>query len=119
MRLIPKNIKHQEPVLLKKTAATDYLLYHQAFNSSFQANIISLVSSGNIIMTNRAACKLLGYSKKELLTMSRVTIFDINESNFKKMLRQRKTEGQSTAFVRILYWLITAFRPLMDRQLLK
>jgi PAS domain S-box-containing protein len=50
-------------------------------------------------MANRAACKLLGYSSKELLTKSRSDIFDIKESGFKKMLKQRTAEGQSIALV--------------------
>jgi PAS domain S-box-containing protein len=57
------------------------------------------VSSGKIIIANSAACKLLGYSKKELLNKSRVTIFNINESSFKKMLKQRTAEGKATALV--------------------
>ena len=52
-----------------------------------------------ILLANSAACKLLGYSEKDLLTKSRATIFDINESSFKKMLKQRIAEGHSTALV--------------------
>ena len=79
--------------------AIDSVLHHLAFDNSLQANIVSTVSSGKIIIANSAACKLLGYSKKELLTKSRADIFDINESSFKKMLKQRTVEGQSAALV--------------------
>ena len=80
-------------------STTDDILSHLAFDNAAQANIISTASNGQIIMANKAACKLLGYSKKELLTKSRAVIFDINESSFKKMLKQRSAEGQSAALI--------------------
>lgn len=73
-----------------------------AFDNSAQANIISTASTGKIIMANRVACKLLGYSKKEMLTKSRAVIFDTTETGFKKMLRQRTAEGHSIAMVTAL-----------------
>jgi PAS domain S-box-containing protein len=103
MRQMPQNASKKEPVSFKKSvAASDDILRHLAFDNSFRANIISTVSSGKIIMANKAACKLLGYSKKELLTKTRATIFDIKESNFKKMLKQRTAEGHSAAFVKVI-----------------
>ena len=83
-------------------ATTDDILRHLAFDNAAQANIISTVSNGNIIMANSTACKLLGYSKKELLTQSRSTIFKIKDSNFKKMLKQRTAEGKSIATVTVI-----------------
>jgi PAS domain S-box-containing protein len=74
-------------------------LRHLAFDNSLQANIISTVSSGKFIIANIAACKLLGYTEKELLTKSRADIFDINEWGFKKMLKQRTAMGHSKALV--------------------
>ena len=68
---------------------TGDMLHRLAFDNSLQANIITRVSMGKIIAANNAACKLLGYSKKELLTQSRKNIFDINENSFKKMLKER------------------------------
>jgi PAS domain-containing protein len=47
--------------------ASDDTLHHLAFDNSLQANIISTVSDGKIIISNKAACKLLGYSEKQLL----------------------------------------------------
>src|SRR5687768_5739788 len=87
--------------IFKKTpvSATHNELYHLAFDNSLQANIVSTVSSRKIILANRAACKLLAYSKKELLAKSRKVIFDISEKSFKKMLKQRMSEGHSNAFV--------------------
>ena len=75
------------------------MLHHQAFDNSFQANILIDVKSGNIILANAAACKLFGYSKKQLLTQSRSTIFNVKESSFIQMLKERVAEGHSTAFV--------------------
>src|ERR1700730_4186768 len=72
-------------------------LHQKAFNNSLQANIIFNVADGSIIEANRAACRLLGYSKKELLTKSRKDIFNISEDSYKKMLRQRKAEGSAKA----------------------
>jgi len=81
-------------------AVSDDSLHHAAFENSAQANLITTTTAkGNIIKANKAACKLLGYSKKELLTKHRKDIWDINESSFKKMLKQRTAEGKSTALV--------------------
>ena len=104
MRIIPQNKNKKQPGISKKSAVTasDDILHQLAFNNSFRANIISNVINGKIIKANMAACKLLGYSKKELLTKDRATIFDIKESNFKKMLKQRTNDGQSAAFVKAI-----------------
>lgn len=62
-----------------------------------QANIISLAANGRIIRANRAACKLLGYSRKELLTRKRADIFRISDANYELMLLQRAVEGSAKA----------------------
>jgi len=91
----------KQAVISKKPTppGTEGTLRDLAFDNSIQANIISTVSSGKIIVANSAACKLLDYSKKELLTKSRAAIFDINQSGFKKMMRKRTAEGYSSALV--------------------
>ena len=100
-----KNIKekktHKSPQFLRTTRASapDDKLRLLAFDNSLQANIITNASSGKIIMANSAACRLLGYSKKEMLTKDRTSIFDINEGGFKKMLKERTAEGHSKAQV--------------------
>src|SRR5678815_4278664 len=81
------------------TATPEDLLRHQAFDNTVQANIISTISNGRILLVNKSACKLLGYSKKELLTKSRSNIFDISERSFRSMLKQRTNEGHSEAIV--------------------
>lgn len=70
-----------------------------AFENSLLANIITISESGKIIIVNAAACKLLGYSRKELVTKTRADIFDVNEISFNQMLSQRQTEGHSIASV--------------------
>lgn len=101
MHKVPENTNKMQPGISKKSMAlaTDEKLYHQAFDNSLQANIIFTVSSGAIVLANSAACKLLGYSKKELLTKSRSAIFDIAESSFKKMLKEKNAEGKSSALI--------------------
>ena len=101
MNKLPATVNQKKTSTPEKAAdvSTYNILRQQAFDNSLQANILSTVSSGKLIVANAAACKLLGYSNKELLTKSRSTIFDIREGSFKKMLKQRTAEGKSTAFV--------------------
>jgi PAS domain S-box-containing protein len=82
-------------------ADIDYI-FQQAFEHSLQANIISIVGNGRIIRANRAACRLLGYSKKELLTRNREDIFRITEASYKRMLVERKAEGSAKADLSII-----------------
>jgi PAS domain S-box-containing protein len=72
-------------------------LHLQAFDNSLRANIIFTVSDGRIISANRAACKLLGYSKKDILTKHRKDIFNISEDSYKKMFRERNADGSVKA----------------------
>ncbi len=101
---IPGNTAIISPAIFKgsTTSTTHNILRQLAFDNTAQANIISTPCSGKIILVNNAACNLLGYSKKELLTKSRTDIFDINESGFKKMLKQRTADGHSIALVTAL-----------------
>ncbi|MEP6749822.1 MAG: PAS domain-containing protein [Bacteroidota bacterium] len=87
---------------LKLTDTADNILHHQVFDNSVQPNIVSVVSTGKIILVNLAACKLLGYSRKSLLQQKRSTIFNITESGFKKMLKERTAEGHATAVVTVI-----------------
>src|SRR5688572_30243397 len=92
--------KKQKSADLRRVDTDSQDLHRTAFDKSVQANIISLPGrNGKIIRTNQAACKLLGYSKKELLTKTRAAIFNIKESNFRKMLQQTKSSGHSIAIV--------------------
>lgn len=98
-----KETEKKQPYIFKKsTACGSNRLYLLAFENSLMANLISTVCSGKIISANRAACKLLDYSKKELLNKSRANIFDINESSYKKIFNQRRTNTQSPALVNVI-----------------
>lgn len=90
---------HSNPSKKSTLKASDNMLHHLAFDNSSQPHLISTVGSRQIISANRAACKLLGYSRKGLLAKSKTDIFDVNESGFQKMLKQRSSTGQSIAFV--------------------
>jgi PAS domain S-box-containing protein len=85
----------------EKASNPDHVL-QQAFECSLQANVISIVGSGRIIRANRAACRLLGYSKKELLTRNREDIFRKTEDSYKMMLLERTTEGHVKADLSIV-----------------
>ena len=83
----------------KNTALQGDNLRYLAFDNAAQANIITAANTGKIITVNSAACKLFGYSKKELVTKNRTDIFDIRDSSFKKLLKQRKEEGKSVGLI--------------------
>ena len=101
MRMIHESsIKKKDTVFKKNTGpVTDDTLPQLAFDNSLQANIVSTVNNGKIIMVNSAACKLLGYSKKELLTKTWSAIFNIHDSSFKNFLKQKKAEGYAKGSV--------------------
>jgi PAS domain S-box-containing protein len=77
-------------------------LLQRAFDNSLVANIISIAESDQVIGANQAACKLLGYPKKQLLLMKRGDIFEVSESSYKKMLEQRKIKGGARADLLIM-----------------
>ena len=86
---------------MPSSSTPDHIL-QQAFENSLQANIISIASSGRIIRANRAACRLLGYSKKDLLTRNRKEIFRITEKSYKMMIVERTREGSAKADLSIV-----------------
>lgn len=73
--------------------------HHLAFDNSLQANIICIVADDKIIKANRAACRLLGYSNKELLTKSLLDIFDEKDANFKLLFRQTTDDSHFKAMI--------------------
>ena len=70
-------------------------LHQLAFDHSLLPNIISIVSDGKIIDANLAACHLLEYSKKELLTKNMRDIFAFSYNNFKQILKKREKTGHA------------------------
>ena len=79
------------------TTQTD--LRYLAFDNSAQASIISTTSNGKIVLANAAACRLFGYTNKQLLSKTGRTIFDEKEDSFKQMLKTREAKGKSYARV--------------------
>ncbi|HMI60278.1 MAG TPA: PAS domain S-box protein [Puia sp.] len=77
-------------------------IFQKAFENSLQPNIISTVEDGRIIRANKAACKLLGYSRKELLNRKRNEIFEISEKSYKTMLLKRTADGSAKADLSII-----------------
>jgi len=84
-----------------RTSLPDHI-FQKAFENSLQPNIISIVEDGRIIRANKAACKLLGYTKKELLNRKRNEIFQISEESYKTMLLIRTAEGSAKADLSII-----------------
>jgi len=82
--------------------ATDSYLHKLAFDYTAQASIVSTVRNGKILLVNGAACKLLGYSRKSLLTKKKTVIFNTEEGSLKKMLKQRTSKGHSSALVTVI-----------------
>jgi PAS domain S-box-containing protein len=93
--------KKTKPVVSIKSisVASGNLLRQQAFDNSLHANIISAFGSGEILIANNAACKLLGYSKRELQSFTRSMIFDTQDNGFKKMLQENLKQGNSISDV--------------------
>jgi PAS domain S-box-containing protein len=85
-----------------RASTSSNYLHHLAFENSLQATLIITVSTGKIVTANAAACKLLGYTNEEVLTITKSAIFNIDENSFKKMLKQTIATGQSRAFVTVL-----------------
>jgi PAS domain S-box-containing protein len=84
-----------------RAASADRLL-EQAFENSIQPNLLYTVSHGEILKVNRAACKLLGYSNKGLLTKTTHNIFDIKEVNFKKLHKKGLPKGQYQGIISVI-----------------
>ena len=94
--------KGHTPTAKREKAAIPDPILQQAFENSLQANVISIVDSGLIIRANRAACRLLGYSKKELLTRHREEIFRTKDESYKRMFLERTREGSAKADLSIV-----------------
>ncbi len=88
----------QKKLATQNTTISEKLLLLQAFDNTLQSNIITITNSGKVIMANTAACRLLGYSKRELLTKNTAAIFDIREKDFEKMMGQRNADGRTSAY---------------------
>src|SRR5450631_2764863 len=93
MNVSPCYTNRRQKGLMKEGLVASEHLYQMAFNNSLQANIIFIVADGRIVSANKAASRLLGYSKRELLTKNRKDIFSISDKHYKEMLRKRRQQG--------------------------
>jgi PAS domain S-box-containing protein len=81
----------QKKLVSKISAKT---LKDQAFNNSLLPNILSTIGPSKILMANKAACKLFGYSKKNIIFKTTYSLFNIDKSSFKNLVKQRNRDGQ-------------------------
>jgi hypothetical protein len=77
MLKIQEATNQEKPVTFKKSTplVIDDNLHHLPFHNSLSATFITTVSSEKIITTNKAFCKLPGYSARELLTKKQGNFF--------------------------------------------
>ncbi|HMC85816.1 MAG TPA: ATP-binding protein [Chitinophagaceae bacterium] len=83
-----------------KPAIIDDFIYRLAFNAA-QATFISSSGTGKIIAVNKAACRLLDYSKKELLNL-RWTSVILNDSHIRKIIKHTAQQGHFMALVSVI-----------------
>ena len=84
----------------KNTTTTSDYMYRLAFNAA-QATFISIASKGKIIAANKAACKMLGYSKKELLNLHWSSVI-LSDNRIRKVLKHTSHEGHFMALVTVI-----------------
>ena len=89
-------------ILPSNDTAGKNLFRSLGFKESSQANIVSTINDGKIIIVNKAACKLLGYSKKELLGKERKDIFDKKNASIKNMLKTRQFNGELSGIISMI-----------------
>jgi PAS domain S-box-containing protein len=75
-------------------------MYRLAFNAA-QATFISIARAGKIIAVNKAACKLLGYSKKELLNLRWSSVI-ANDKHIRKIIKHTAQKGHFMALVSVI-----------------
>ncbi|MEO7802866.1 MAG: PAS domain-containing protein [Ginsengibacter sp.] len=71
------------------------MLYHLAFNNSAQANLVCDITNGNIVLANKASCKLLGYSKNEILALPFNSLIEQRKGTLKTFFQQKHNSPQS------------------------
>jgi PAS domain S-box-containing protein len=81
--------------IVKPGSSVSTHLHQRAFNNSFLPNIISIINDGKIIAANQATGKLLGYTRKELLSKNFEDIFIGSNAHFKQMIKRRDSVGHS------------------------
>src|SRR5688572_21709618 len=74
-------------------------LHKLAFDNAAQVIIISQADDGKIISCNKATAKLLGYSSKELLTKTWMSVFERRDKGVKRMKAQLKANNHAEVLV--------------------
>ena len=74
-------------------------LYKQAFDNSVLPHIVFDVATTKVVLANKAAAQLLGYTLELLLTKCEPEIFDSADPHYKKMLRELKVAGNTSGYV--------------------
>ncbi|MBA4168009.1 MAG: PAS domain-containing protein [Chitinophagaceae bacterium] len=91
-------LKSNKPLsfVIASSKSSDHL-HQQAFSHSFQASIIFNVADDNIISVNRSACKLFGYTKKDMLTKNIRDLFKTDDKRYQQLILQRRKHGSARA----------------------
>jgi diguanylate cyclase (GGDEF)-like protein/PAS domain S-box-containing protein len=71
--------------------------YRGLFENCLDAIVLTNPATGNILAANPAACKLSGYSEKELVSMSREQVIDMSDLRLAAVLAIRSKTGEGTA----------------------
>jgi PAS domain S-box-containing protein len=84
----------------KKPATISDSMYRLAFNAA-QATLICLAFTGQIVAANKAACKLLGYPNKKLLTLHWSSVILI-EGRIRKIIKHTRPGDHFMALVTVI-----------------
>src|SRR5450432_1339166 len=95
-----KSKKKLAPPKTNQTAVASDSLYRLAFNAA-QATFISIALTGKIIAANKAACKMLGYTKTELLPRLWSSVI-LRDSQIRKIIKQPTNEHHFMALVSVI-----------------
>ena len=95
-----KSEKKPVPLSFKNITPPSDTMYRLAFNAA-QATFISIARTGKIIAANKAACNMLGYSKKELLNLRWSSVIS-NDNYIRKIIKHTAHQGHFMALVFVI-----------------
>jgi PAS domain S-box-containing protein len=95
-----KSEKKPGPSKINQKAITSDSMYRLAFNAA-QATFISIARTGKIIAGNKAACKMLGYIRIDLLTRHWSSVI-LSDTRLPKIIKHTNHEGHFMALVTII-----------------
>jgi PAS domain S-box-containing protein len=74
--------------------------YRTIFNNTTDAIFLTdPLDRGRVLSANPAACRMLGYSEEECVTLMGLDMFDMSDPNLSALLEQRDREDQATSVV--------------------